>query len=395
MKIQGRLPLQEDTLARRAARLLEPPHADVQDEISLDSGYAFPETLPDLQAAAERALGVYRSESLQYGPRFGLPAMRDWIAAHVAKDGISTGPNEILVVNGAKHGIELICRLFAEDGDTIAVTAPTYFTAIPIFRSFGLSFMQIRRDADGLDVEHLCDLLSWRKQNGLKPPKFIYDVPDFHNPTGVTMSLQRRERLLELAISAQIPIVEDSPYRGLRFEGERIPTLKQLDPGGLVFALGTFSKLLAPGLRIGWVNATPAMVARMAQLKSDGGTCPLTQRIILAFARERELERHLERVRSACKTHRDRMIAALARELPDAKFIVPHGGYYIWLEFPEQTDTDDLAARAFKEGVSVIAGSLFFANDAPRNYLRLSYSYATPEQIDEGIKRLASAYHSM
>ncbi|MGI8772532.1 MAG: PLP-dependent aminotransferase family protein [Acidobacteriaceae bacterium] len=397
--------MQEATLSRRAVRLSATPlPAEHEGVISFDSGHAFPGILPDLTQAAERALTTYRAETLQYAPRAGLPALREWISAYMQEDGADVSPDEVLVVNGAKHGLDLICRLLTDEGDFIVVTAPTYFTAIPIFRSYGLNFIEIGQDDEGLDVTALSERLSERRRQGLKPPKFIYDIPDFHNPTGANTSRRRREALIAVAAAAEIPIIEDSPYRKVRFEGDSEPSFKALDRDGIVFTLGTFSKLMAPGLRIGWISGAQAMLARMAQLKSDGGTCPLTQRIIVEFCKEGGLSPHLERVRKTYGSHRDHMEAALRRELPDVAFAEPQGGYYLWLRFPAETDTDVVAGRAREAGVAVIAGSKFFAGGeasypknqgSPKNYMRLAYSHAAPAEIDEGVRRLAASYRSM
>ena len=391
-------------LARRATRLPGPIHPDSGDVISFDSGYAFPAIFPDLTGAAKIALNEYRSESLQYGTPLGTLAMREWIANYVRNDGVDATVDNVLVVNGAKQGLDLICRVLTDEGDAVVVTGPTYFTAIPIFRSFGLEFVEVPQDGDGLDVAALAERLAQREAAGKRPPKFIYDVPDFHNPSGVTMSLARRKALLELAAARGIAIVEDSPYRRLRFEGATLPSLKSLDRNGIVLALGTFSKLIAPGLRIGWVCGDPDLISRMARLKSDGGTSPMTQRIILEFFGAGGLEPHLERARAAYALHRDTMVAALARDLPEAALAVPHGGYYLWLTFPEGVDSDALAERAYDMGVSAIAGGAFYAADdpssakargIPKRHMRLAYSHATPDRIAEGVKLLAATYHSM
>ncbi|MGB6985385.1 MAG: PLP-dependent aminotransferase family protein [Candidatus Aquilonibacter sp.] len=391
-------------LARRATRLAGPIHADGGDAISFDSGYAFPGIFPDLTAAATRALNEYRSESLQYGSPFGTLALREWIAKYVGTDGVDATVDNVLVVNGAKQGLDLICRVLTDEGDAVVVTGPTYFTAIPIFRSFGLEFVEVPQDGDGLDVAALAQRLAQREAAGRRPPKLIYDVPDFHNPSGVTMSLARRHALLELAAARGIAIVEDSPYRRLRFEGATLPSLKSLDRNGVVLALGTFSKLIAPGLRIGWVCGDPDLITRMARLKSDGGTSPMTQRIILEFFAAGGLEPHLECARSAYRLHRDAMVAALALDLPEATLAIPHGGYYLWLTFPDDVDTSVLAERAYDMGVSVIAGDAFYAADdpssakargIPKRHMRLAYSSSTPDRITQGVKLLAATYHSM
>src|SRR5579859_6163220 len=303
--------------ARRAERLAPTLPASLPTgTIGFDSGHAFPGVLPDLTREAELALTRYRAETLQYAPRAGLPDLRAWMASYTDP---RLTPEHILVTNGAKHALELVCRLLLDEGDTVAVTAPTYFSAIPILKSFGIRFVELPQDDAGLDVSAL-DIV----------PKFIYNVPDFHNPTGVTMSLERRQALIEFAERHGIVVVEDSPYREVRFEGTLPPSLKALG-GERVIHLGTFSKLMAPGLRIGWVAAAPAMIAKMAQLKTDAGSCPLTQRMILEFLSAGRLPEHIGRVQETYRSNRDHMVAALAREMPQATFVRPQGGYYVWL----------------------------------------------------------------
>lgn len=372
------------------------PQSESATAIPFDSGHAFPGILPDLTQAAERALTQYRTETLQYADRPGLREMREWVAGYLSADGAPSVPEEVLMVNGAKHGIELVCRLLLDEGDSIVVTAPTYFTSIPIFRSFGVSFIEVGQDAEGIDVDSIEDSVTRLKREGRKLPKFVYNVPDFHNPTGVTMSRRRREALVALAARHGVFVVEDSPYRKLRFEGESEPSLKAVDENERVLAVGTFSKLVAPGLRIGWVAAPRELINRLAQLKSDGGSSPLLQRIILEFCTTGRLEEHTRLARTTYHTHRDRMVSAVRRDMPEVSMTVPHGGYYLWLTLPRHIDGDELAKRAADNGVNVIAGSKFFAGTGhARNHIRLTHSHATPEEIDEGVRRLAHAYASM
>jgi 2-aminoadipate transaminase len=363
--------------ARRAERLAPTLPASVPaGTIGFDSGHAFPGVLPDLTREAEIALTRYRAETLQYAPRPGLPDLRAWMAGYT-RPGLS--PDHILVTNGAKHALELVCRLLLDEGDTVAVTAPTYFSAIPIIKSFGATLVEVPQDDAGLDITALQHV-----------PKFIYNVPDFHNPTGVTMSIERRQALIDYAERHGIVIVEDSPYREVRFEGTLPPSLKALG-GDTVIQLGTFAKLMAPGLRIGWVAATPSMIARMAQLKTDAGSCPLTQRVILEFLAAGRLPDHIARVQATYRGNRDQMTASLAREMPEAIFARPKGGYYVWLALPEGTDGDAVAACAAANGVAIIAGSKFFANPGPKHHVRLAFSHATHAEIDEGVRRVAEA----
>jgi 2-aminoadipate transaminase len=216
------------------------------------------------------------------------------------------------------------------------------------------------------------------------------------------MSRGRREKLVALAAQYGFIIVEDSPYRRIRFDqGVAEPTLKSLDRTDSVYMLGTFSKLMAPGLRIGWVVAPPEAIARMAQLKSDGGTCPLTQRMIIEFCSRGLLDAHVARLCATYREHRDRMLAALRRELPQVKVLTPGGGYYLWLELPAGVDSEALASRAMQLGVSILAGSRFYATgaeagtrfiDAAKRHVRLAHTFATIDEIDQGVAKLAAAY---
>ena len=387
------------SLARRASSLAPAlPPSPPAGAIAFDSGHACAGVLPDLVREGHVALSRYRTETLQYAPRAGLPELRAWIADYMAADGARVSVEEILVTNGAKHGLELICRLLLDEGDSVVVTAPTYFSAIPILRSFGVTFLEVGQDDAGLDVGALAALVERIRRDRQPLPKFIYNVPDFHNPTGVTMSLERRRALIELAVEHGIVLVEDSPYREVRFEESSLPSLKALDAEGIVFQLGTFSKLMAPGLRVGWVAALPEHGCRMAQLKTDAGSCPLTQRMILEFGAAGRLGAHIERVRAAYAGNRDRMVTALRRELPEVSMEIPRGGYYLWLTLPDGIDSDDLATRATAAGVVVLAGSKFFARrdvGHATNHIRLAFSHATHDDIDEGVRRLAQAYGSM
>jgi len=383
-------------LARRAAALSPAAFSGHHGTIPFESGDAFPGIFPDLTAAAELALTKYRTETLQYAPRPGLPEMREWVAQYLTADGARTSPQEVLMSNGAKHGIDLLCRLLLDEGDSIVVTAPTYFTAIPIFKSHGVSFVEVGQDAEGIDVEAIEASFTRLCRQGRKLPKFIYNIPDFHNPTSVTMSRRRREALVEIGARHGVLVVEDSPYRKIRFQGESEPSLKALDQDQGVLTVGTFSKLVAPGLRVGWVTAPPDLVNRMGQLKSDGGSSPLLQRTVLEFCKTGGVESHTRIAQDTYGAHRDRMVRALRRELPQVTFAIPDGGYYVWITLPEEMDGDALAKRAAEEHVLIIPGSKFFAGKGhPKNHVRLAYSYTTPEEIDEGIGRLARAYAAL
>lgn len=394
------------SLARRAERLVPtaPATHDRHESISFDSGHAFPGILPDLSGVAQHALSTRTAEMLQYGPRQGLAEMRQWISDYLKSDHADVPPEEILVVNGAKHGIELVCRLLLDEGDTVVVTAPTYYTALPILKSFGASFIEVSQDGNGITIESIEDAIQWLQSKDRPLPKFIYNIPDFHNPTGITMPRSRREALLALAHRHGIYVVEDSPYRALRYEGETQPLLKALDTSGLVINVGTFSKILAPGLRIGWLACRSDLLMRMMHLKTDGGTSPLVQRLLVDYLTEDRLASHTALARTTYRKHRDEMLRLLAREMPDVTTAVPQGGYYLWLKLPGNASGDELARRAEDMGVTIYPGSKFYAAQSdgyPHNakpelsHIRLTFSHAGLPEIEEGIRRLATAWASM
>lgn len=401
--------MRQDVLARRASGLstaFPAPHFPTElgeGVIAFDSGFAFPHLFPDLVEIATRALTVHRADTLQYSTPQGEPQLREWIAGYMKADGCDVAAENILIVNGAKHGIDLVCRLLLDEGDSVVVTAPTYFTVIPILRSFGAELFEVGQDAEGISVTELAALFHRLKAADRPLPKFVYNVSDFHNPTGATMSLERRRALIRLCADHDVHIVEDNPYRRVRFEGEEIPTLKALDTDEAVIHVATFSKLIAPGLRIGWVAAHPHMIARMMQLKSDGGSNPLIQQVVYDFCNSPAFEAHATRVQDVYREHRDHMVRAFARELPEVGLAVSHGGYYVWATLPANVDGDALAKAAAQDGVNVIPGSKFFAGQGGypanlrpgRDHIRLSYSYATLDQIDEGVRRLGQAYRAL
>jgi 2-aminoadipate transaminase len=295
--------------------------------IMFGSGDAYPESLPDLSEFAQRAAVEYRMETMQYAPRPGLPELREWIARHVREEGVHVTGDHILVCNGAKQGIELACKLFLDPGDAIVVTRPTYQSALGVFRGWEADFVEVGMDGDGMLVHELAATLADRQRRGRSAPKFVYDVPEFHNPTGVTLSRARRAQLLELATRYDMLVLEDDPYRKIRFAGETVPPLQALDGDGRVIGLGTFAKLVAPGLRLGWVIATPDVIARMAAMKADGGTCPFTQRMLIEYCRAGRVELDIrDRVRTY-RAHRDVMAQAVREYLPEASFALPQGGY--------------------------------------------------------------------
>lgn len=389
-------------LASRTAQT-SPVSNSPSASIAFDSGHACTDLLPDLSSAGEIALTKYRAETLQYSGRAGVMDLREYVASYMNEDGARLAPEDIMIVNGAKQGLDLICRLLVEPGDSIIVTAPTYFTGIALFRNFKINFIEVGQDENGIDTDEMEEKLTSLRRNDRKLPKFVYNVPDFHNPTGITMSRQRREALLAVARRHGLFVVEDSPYKKIRFRGSEDASLKAIDDQNTVFGVGTFSKLVAPGLRVGWVATSRSNISRMMQLKSDGGTCPLTQRMIVEFCRSGALTTHIKKVRETYAVKCRRMADALRREMPAASFVEPDGGYYIWLTLPSHVDGDAFASRANESGVVVLPGSLFFAKPARDNpssggerlnTARLAFSHASLREIDEGVAKLAAVLRS-
>lgn len=383
------------TTRRYARRAAQVPGSAAPSEpdgvIAFASGDAYPEGLPDMGDLAQVAASAFRTETLQYAPRLGLGELREWIASYLAGDGVRVTADQIIVVNGAKHGLDLVCKLFVEPGDTIIVTSPTYMSALGIFRGWEVEYVEVGQDTEGLDAAALAERLEARRRAGQPMPKLLYDVTEFHNPTGLTTSAARRRALLELAERYDFLIVEDDPYRRIRFEGQAIPPILALDPGGRVVGLGTFAKLVAPGLRVGWVTAASEIVRKMAALKSDGGSCPLNQRLVLEYVRAGRLEPHIRDIAKIYRGHRDVMALALERALPGTSWRMPQGGYYLWVRLPDGVTGDALAPAALARGVKILPASEFYATTGPANYVRLAYSYASPSEITEGARRLALA----
>jgi 2-aminoadipate transaminase len=330
--------------------------------IQFGSGDAYPESLPDMAEYAQMAARRYRTETLQYAPRAGLPDLREWIAGYLAGEGLRVAAESILVCNGAKQGIELTCKLFLDPGDAIVVTRPTYQSALGVFRGWEPEFLEVGMDADGMLVDELAATLAARARRGRPAPMLV---------------------------------AEDDPYRKIRFVGEAVPPIQALDRDDCVVGLGTFAKLVAPGLRLGWVIAAPDIIGRMAAMKADGGTCPFTQRMLLEYCRAGRLEPDIDHRVRTYRAHRDVMAQAVREHLPQASFTVPDGGYYLWLRLPEGVDSDRLAALAEAQGVQVLPASHFHATPGPRDHVRLAYSYASPSEIVDGVRRLASAFARM
>jgi 2-aminoadipate transaminase len=363
--------------------------------INLAGGFAAPHCLPDLQEEVLFAAGAARKQSLQYGDRQGAAALRQAIAGFVRDDGIVVDPDDVLIVNGAKHGLDLVCRAVMDAGDAVIVSAPTYMGAISIFDRHKLTYLNIPRDSEGMSADILSAELDSIDRAGGRKPRLLYEMPDFHNPTATTTSAARRAALVALAKRHRFTIVEDDPYRRLQFDGAPVQALKAFDDAGVVLSLGTASKVMAPGFRIGWALGERRLLARMAQFQMDGGANPFGQQVFARFLSSGRVASHIAGLAAQMKVQRDAMVTALRLHIPEARHGMPAGGYYLWTEFPG-VDADELAGSAAAEGgVEVYAGSLSYGDRRKAAHLRLCYSLSKPVELEEGIARLATVYRSL
>ena len=317
----------------------------------------------------------------------GIPAVRELICSRARQRGLEVSPDNVTMVNGSQHGLDLLLRLLVEPGDTVLVEVPTYFVGLQCFQSRGVRIIGVPVDEEGMDVERV-ELLLARYR-----PRLIYTVPTYQNPTGATMSLKRRERLLALAQQYQVPIVEDDPFGDLHFDEPPPPPIKALDGHGHVLYLSTFSKSLAPGLRVGWLVAPSPVVQRAALLNGMAELHANTvgQHLVVEFARRGWLEELIDQARSTYKARCSAMDAALRqRRLSGMRWAVPAGGMFLWLRLPEEVDVQNLLTETVKQGVAFLPGSLMYPTGGPRNVCRLNFSVPDEAAIEQGIATIVT-----
>lgn len=325
--------------------------------------------------------------ALQYGPTEGVPALRETIAKRMGKVQVEASSDNILVTSGSQQGLDFSAKIFIDPGDIIVCESPTYLGAINAFKAYEPKFIEVDTDQDGMDMDKLEDVL---KNNDRV--RFIYVIPDFQNPSGKTWSLERRKKLVELANQYEVIIVEDNPYGELRFEGEFLPAVKHFDSQGRVVFLGTFSKILSPGLRLGWVCASPEILNKYIMVKqgADLQSSTISQMDAAKFLELYDLDDHINRIIDLYRKRRDVMIKTMDEEFPEeVKFTRPEGGLFTWVVLPDYMNARDLAKLALDESVAYVPGGSFYPNGGNENTLRLNYSAMDEEKIEEGIKRLA------
>jgi 2-aminoadipate transaminase len=374
-------------------------YTEKPDIISFAGGLPAPDVFPveEFRAACERVLKEHGSMALQYGTTDGYLPLREMIARHSARYGIKITPENVLITSGSQQALDLLGKILIDPGDRILVESPTYLAAIQAWNAYGAEFITVPMDDHGMNTDYLEEALR-------VGPKFIYVLPNFQNPTGVTLSLERRQKLIELADQYGVPIVEDDPYGQLRYEGEHLPSIVVLDSQfrddetpcyrGNVIYLSTFSKTLAPGLRLGWVIAPPEVIAKLVQAKqgADLHTATFNQFVAYEVSRGGFLDRHIHLIREVYGKRRDLMLAAMDRHFPaEVHWTYPEGGLFLWGTLPTYMDAKDLLKTCLDKKVAFVPGEPFHPSGGGKNTMRINFSNATHEEIQIGIQRLGEA----
>ncbi len=365
------------------------------DVISFAGGLPAPDVFPikEFKEACIKVLEEQGPQSLQYGTTDGYVPLREMIARHSARYGIEVTADNILITSGSQQALDLLGKIFINRGDRILVESPTYVGALQAWNAYGAEFIPVPYDDNGM----VTDELEAKLRIG---PKFIYVLPNFQNPTGSTLSFERRLKLIELAERYGVPIIEDDPYGQLRFEGEHLPSLNVLDSqtraqnqcySGNVIYLSTFSKTLAPGIRLAWVIAPPEVIHKLVLAKqgADLHTSTFNQIVAFEVARGGFLDRHVKLIRDVYRERRDVMLETLQEHMPaGVKWTHPEGGLFLWVTMPEMIDTKELLTEAVKKKVAFVPGESFYPCNGKKNNIRLNFSNALPEKINEGIAQL-------
>lgn len=360
--------------------------------VSLAGGMPFVRALPQdlVSDALDRVMRDSGPTALQYGSGQGVPALRDQILEIMALEGISASADDVVVTTGSQQALDLVAKLFIDPGDVILAEAPSYVGAIGVFRSYQASMVHLETDADGLVPEALAEGIRRIRAEG-RTIKFLYTIPNFHNPAGVTLSAERRPEIVRICAEAGVLILEDNPYGLLHFD-EPVPgALRSLSPDGVIY-LGSFSKTLAPGFRVGWALAPHAIREKLVLAAEAAILCPssFSQLVISQYLSTADWKAQINEFRGVYRDRRDAMLDALGEHLPDLSWNVPNGGFYVWVTLPNDLDSKAMLPRAVTELVAYTPGTAFFADGNGRHNMRLSFCYPTPDAIRLGIRRLAT-----
>ncbi len=362
-----------------------------EDVISMAGGNPDTSTFPpDSYAALMRTVAADScARALQYGPTEGTQVIKRCIVEVMSAEKMAVDPDDILVTTGGQQVIDLVCKTLLNPGDVVVAEAPTYPGAVPTFSAYQADVVQVTMDRDGMRTDELASTLEGLERAGRRP-KFIYTVPNFHNPAGVTMSLERRRELVRIAAARELIVLEDNPYGLLRYEGEQLPTLRSLNDEFVVYA-STFSKILSPGVRLGWAVAPAPVLAKMNIGKQASDLCSssISQYFVGAYFDSGPWENYVRSLIEIYRRRRDVMFDALAEYFPrEASWTHPQGGLFIWATMPSYIDTTDLLARALQEHVAFVPGRAAYVDGRGGSAMRLNFSGVTEDEIREGIRRI-------
>jgi 2-aminoadipate transaminase len=375
---------------RELLKLTEQP-----DIISFGGGLPAPETFPhnELADIAAELLRTEYKNVLQYGTTEGSRTLRRAMIEWLRPQGIDVTLDELLVTTASQQGLDLLCKAFFDPGDVVFCGLPTYLGAVQAFTLFQATKVGVPLEDDGMDIDVLEQRIREARAQG-KTLKGIYVIPDFQNPSGISMSLEKRRRLLEVASREDLLVFEDNPYGHLRFSGEPVPSVFSLDGEGRTIMLLTFSKVLSAGLRLAVIAARGELMDALVRVKQPTDLCTskLTQMIAARYMERYGLDRHLAEIRPIYRVKKEAMIRALEKYMPDEeglRWTNPDGGLFIWMWLPDRLDSEELLGSAIEHKVAYVPGASSYVDGGGKNTLRLSFSLCTPEQIDEGIRRLA------
>lgn len=356
--------------------------------ISFAGGLPAPELFPieALKTVSVKVLETMGKEALQYSTTEGYDPLRVKIAERMARVGITATKDDILITNGSQQGLDFSGKVFINPGDYVLCESPSYLGAINAFKAYECEFKEIETDAEGMNLAHLEKVIQATPQ-----AKFIYVIPDFQNPSGRTWSTARRKGLVEIANRYNLVIIEDNPYGELNFEEETFQAVKSYDTEGRVIYLGTFSKTFSPGIRIGWVLASPEILNKYIMVKqgADLQSSSISQRELNMYLDMYDFDAHIASIKSVYKKRRDLMMSTIKAEFPEqVKYIMPTGGLFAWVELPKHIDTRKVLEVAIQNLVAFVPGGSFFPNGGQENFMRLNFSNMPEEKIVEGIQRL-------
>ncbi len=366
------------------------------DIISFAGGLPAPELFPlrEIEEACKYIIREEGATALQYGATEGYGPLKEYLSTAMHKYGVPAKPDNVLLTNGSQQALDLIGKVFINPGDFVLTGRPTYLGAIQAWKAYQARFHTVNLDDDGMVVDEIEHAYEKAVADSGRPPKFIYVLPNFHNPAGTTLSQERRQQLAEVAEKLNLPVVEDDPYGQLRYEGEDIPPICTFIPERTIY-LGTFSKTLTPGLRIGWIVCPEVLMQRFIQAKqgSDLHTGTFAQYIAADICQRGLLKPHVKKLCQVYKERRDTMLDALTEFWPaECSWTHPAGGLFLWARVPDSIDTLKLFTEAVEEKVAYVPGINFYPNrDGGQNAMRLNFSYSPPDLIVEGIRRLGVA----